>query len=271
MALLSFPAKKGEYDIEKERSNNSVGKRIKELRMDHNLQQKELAKLLREQGVDVSTGAVGKWEVGASVPNAYQLCVLCSIFDHNILSDFISTKEHSELDDLNDIGKQKVHDYILDLVATNLYPAHRTRVDKKICMKALRVYDFPASAGTGSFIEGADFEEVRLPQTDIPEDTDFGIRIYGNSMEPRYENGQIAMVHQQSELLPGEFGIFIVDGDAYIKQYTETEPDEDELEEYTAHDGTVYPKIILVSLNPEYKNITVKPSQRLTVIGKVLN
>ena len=98
---------------------------------------KELAKLLREQGVDVSTGAVGKWEVGASVPNAYQLCVLCSIFDHNILSDFISTKEHSELDDLNDIGKQKVHDYILDLVATNLYSAHRTRVDKKICMKAL--------------------------------------------------------------------------------------------------------------------------------------
>ena len=90
-------------------------------------------------------------------------------------------------------------------------------------------------------------------------------------MLPNYHDRQIAMVHRQDTLRNGEIGIFLVDNDAYIKQYTECVSGKKERDEYTAHDGTVYPKITLVSLNPEFKNITVKPSQRLTVIGKVLN
>ena len=177
------------------------------------------------------------------------------------------TKDHSELEELNETGILKVHEYVHDLIATKLYQSNRIQTVKKV----LRVYDFPASAGTGSSLDGESFEEIQMSENDIPDGTDFGIRISGNSMLPRYEDGQIAMVHQQNSLISGEFGIFLVDGDAYIKQYTETRPDEDEIEEYTAHDGTVYPKIVLVSMNPAYKNITVKPEQTFTVIGKVLN
>ena len=64
----------------------------------------------------------------------------------------------------------------------------------------------------------------------VPEDTDFGIRVTGDSMLPRYVPGQIVFVEQCKELFDGEIGVFIYDGNAYIKQYTESVPSNDVLE-----------------------------------------
>ena len=259
------------YNAETERKMNRIGKKIQEIRQSRGIQQKELSRMLKNYGVSVSAAAISKWEMGDAVPNPYQLFALCSALHYDHINEFFTTGDYAGLSELNKEGQAKVQEYIRILTASKLFTNNTERVRKTLSKIEIKVFDLPASAGTGAFIDSDSFEKVSFPEQDVPEGTDFGIRIYGNSMMPNYRDGQIAMVHRQDTLRNGDIGIFLVDNDAYIKQYTERVPDKKERDEYTAHDGTVYPKITLVSLNPEYKNITVKPSQRLTVIGKVLN
>ena len=69
-----------------------------------------------------------------------------------------------------------------------------------------------ASAGTGSFLDGEDYEMYSSP--DIPEEATFGVHISGDSMEPRYHNEELIWIEQTEQLEDGEIGIFYLDGNA---------------------------------------------------------
>ena len=86
-----------------------------------------------------------------------------------------------------------------------------------------------------------------------PEDTTFGVRISGDSMEPEFHDGQIAWVLQQESVANGEIGIFALNGEAYIKKLQNDK------------DG-----IFLISLNEKYAPIKVSENDRLDIFGKVL-
>ena len=261
------------YNAQKEREQNRIGTKLHELRLSRGIQQKELSRMLEKHGVSVSAAAISKWEVGDAVPNPYQLYALCAALRYDRISDFFAETDYEGLSELNDEGQAKVREFIKILTASGLFSRQTERVRRPSprSVSPLRVFDLPASAGTGAFVDSDAYEEIEFSSDDIPAGTDFGVRVYGKSMLPRYEDGQIAMVHRQKTLSAGDIGIFLVDNEAYIKKYTESEPLPAERDDYTAHDGTVYPKIVLVSLNPAYRNITVLPSQELTIIGKVLN
>ena len=87
----------------------------------------------------------------------------------------------------------------------------------------------------------------------LPEDTTFGVRISGDSMEPEFHDGQIAWVLQQESVANGEIGIFALNGEAYIKKLQNDK------------DG-----IFLISLNEKYAPIKVGENDRLDIFGKVL-
>ena len=116
----------------------------------------------------------------------------------------------------------------------------------------LPLYDLAVSAGTGQFLDGENYEMVECG-IEVPEGANFGVRIAGNSMEPRYHDGQTIWVHQQRSLMTGEIGIFLYDGCAYLKKLV-------------AEDGNMR----LRSLNPAYQDIVILPSLPLRVLGKVL-
>lgn len=61
-------------------------------------------------------------------------------------------------------------------------------------------------------------ETVRIDESILPEDTTFGVRISGDSMESVFHDGQIAWVLQQESVANGEIGIFALNGEAYIKK-----------------------------------------------------
>ena len=84
----------------------------------------------------------------------------------------------------------------------------------------------------------------------------FGVRVCGDSMEPVYHDGQIAWIQECSELSPGEVGIFMYDGDGYIKMYDEQEPCEAERYDFTDSDGTLHMQSVLIS----YKKNTSRSS-----------
>jgi len=46
---------------------------------------------------------------------------------------------------------------------------------------------------------------------------DFGVRVNRDSMEPVYHDGQIVWVEKTVALQPGEAGIFICNGEGYLK------------------------------------------------------
>ena len=115
--------------------------------------------------------------------------------------------------------------------------------------RKIPLFDQPASAGTGVYLENADAEMLSI--LDIPEyrAADMAIRVNGDSMMPDYKNGDIVLVSRQPAVEIGEVGIFIHNGEGYIKRLE---------------------KNGLVSLNRKYKPIKVSELDSFRVVGKVL-
>lgn len=63
----------------------------------------------------------------------------------------------------------------------------------------------PVSAGTGQFLDNDSYEEVEVGP-EVPETADFGVRISGDSMMPRYLDKQIVWIQKTDELNDGEIG-----------------------------------------------------------------
>ena len=82
----------------------------------------------------------------------------------------------------------------------------------------IRIYENRVSAGLGNLLENDAYEEVDRKEYNVPADADFGVRITGNSMQPRYINGQIVWVHHQETLEEGQIGIFELNGECFCKQ-----------------------------------------------------
>lgn len=127
---------------------------------------------------------------------------------------------------MNHKSLQKLENYKADLIASGKYRPYRP-AESKCKIIEMPVCRLRASAGTGSFLDEGGFENVSVIAAQVPAGADFGIYISGDSMEPYYHDGNIAWVHECKELSVGDVGIFTYDGNGYIKEYDEQEPDDD--------------------------------------------
>ena len=112
----------------------------------------------------------------------------------------------------------------------------------------IRLYDIPAAAGYGSFLDSDAYEDFEVDKT-VPTEADYAVRVSGDSMTPRFVDGQIAFVKEQRSLDVGDIGVFGLDGDAYIKRLGHGE---------------------LISLNKLYKPIQIQDFQSFHIFGKVV-
>jgi phage repressor protein C with HTH and peptisase S24 domain len=151
---------------------------------------------------------------------------------------------------LTDEGREKAMDYINLLHASGMYEKQTAKI---IPFRSIDIFENAVSAGTGNFLVDGPKETVCIDESILPEDTTFGVRISGDSMEPEFHDGQIAWILQQESVANGEIGIFALNGEAYIKK----------LQNDT--DG-----IFLISLNEKYAPIKVSENDRLDIFGKVL-
>ena len=151
---------------------------------------------------------------------------------------------------LTDEGREKAMDYINMLHASGMYEKQTAKI---IPFRSIDIFENAVSAGTGNFLVDGPKETVRIDESILPEDTTFGVRISGDSMEPEFHDGQIAWILQQESVANGEIGIFALNGEAYIKKLQNDK------------DG-----IFLISLNEKYAPIKVSENDRLDIFGKVL-
>ena len=265
-SVVSIATGYKEYDAATEKDKNIVGKRIAEARKKKGLSIAAFGKLLGQYGVQLTTGAVGKWETGDSVPNAYQLIAICLALD---IEDQIPFFISDYMPALNKEGEKKVREYKEDLIASGKYkPA--PKITSIIQWIERKIYDMPVSAGTGNFLDNGSYEMVSFPASTVPDGADFGVRVTGDSMEPVYHDGQIVWVKECEQLNVGEVGIFIYDGDGYLKVYGEREPDEGATDDYTDSYGVVHMQPTLISINTNYPERVVSPGTTFKIVGRVL-
>ncbi len=110
-------------------------------------------------------------------------------------------------------------------------------------------YDYPASAGTGLFLDETTAEELTVKATPDAYSADFAIPIDGNSMEPDFSSGDIVLVKSCPNIPEGKIGIFVLDGDVFIKEYGGD---------------------CLISHNSEYNPIMLKKYSVSICLGRVL-
>lgn len=255
------------YNAVSDRDQNFLGKKIAEARTGLGLSLAAFKNLLSEYGVDVSVAAINKWELGNSAPNAYQLLAIGQALQ--VDEDFSYFMSASHRTPLNREGIAKLAAYRDDLVASGKYKVQQV-ASNIIKFIEMPVSNLAVSAGTGEFLDEGNFEMVSFPESSVPAGAEFGIRVSGDSMEPVYHDGQIVWVQQCDRVGIGEVGIFIYDGEGYIKAYDEQMPDEDVREDFTDSYGNVHMQPIMISYNQQYKPRVVSAHSNFRVVGRVL-
>ena len=85
--------------------------------------------------------------------------------------------------------------------------------------RVISLFDLPVSAGVGVYLDESRAESISIPIGDKTADADYALRIAGDSMEPKYHNGDILLVQSTDSVEIGETGIFLLDGCGYFKVY----------------------------------------------------
>ena len=136
------------------------------------------------------------------------------------------------------LGQERVRNKIMD---------HEN--ERAFARRKLFLYDLPVSAGTGVYLDEARAEEISIPDTAKTQDADFALRISGNSMEPRYRDGDVLLIQNCDSVEVGEMGIFILDGSGYSK---------------------IFGGDRLISMNPQYHDILLKDFEEIICTGRVI-
>ena len=249
----------------------SIGEIISTYRKKKGLLQQDLADELAKEGITISYKAISNWERNLAEPSVtifYKVCRILGIT--NMYEAYFGVNPADPLSSLTDEGREKAMklffafffmnsteehaakamDYINLLHASGMYEKQTAKI---IPFRSIDIFENAVSAGTGNFLVDGQKETVRIDESILPEDTTFGVRISGDSMEPEFHGGQIAWVLQQESVANGEIGIFALNGEAYIKKLQNDK------------DG-----IFLISLNEKYAPIKVSENDRLDIFGKVL-
>ena len=259
------------YHAGVEHENNVIGQRIMAARKEAGLSRPAFCQRLADYGISIKSSGILRWESGAVIPNAYQLLAVCHALGiRDVLGCFTRLSSAGGDRELNEAGLKKLADYREDLVASGRYrPGAKKRGGGRFV--EMPVSTLAVSAGTGAFLEEGNFDLLRFPASQVPAGAEFGIRVSGDSMEPVYHDRQIVWVQPCHRLRVGEVGIFVYDGEGYLKEYGEQEPDEEFRAACADSEGNVPMQPVLISYNEAYAPRAVSPYGGLKIIGRVLN
>lgn len=255
--------------------NAIFSKRLRYYLNERNMTQNELAKR-----IGVGSTSVYNWCNGIKSPRMDKVDAMCKIFncrrsdlmeDKLLMSTMYSVnkKEYEHIEKyrlLDSYGKETIDIALTrEVERTKLLSEKDARI-AELESKPTNVIEFgqypekvkermadyyhSTSAGTGIFIMGNEaVDQIPIPDTPEYSDVDYAINVSGDSMEPEFKDGDTALVSHKTELHYGDIGIFIVDGDAYIKEYG---------------------KKGLISHNPKYGVIKISEYNNIVCMGKVI-
>lgn len=213
-----------------------IGERLRLLRKEKGLNKRDL---VAELPLNYSTYA--NYESGFREPNSDVLQTLARYFGVSI--DFLigMTENRKKADEiailtdaehghimryraLDDHGKDIIECILQKECERMTFPNEKPTAGTKQVAKqwvSLQVYQQRASAGLGNYLgddSDNDYEIMRFHATPVSLKADFGVRIKGDSMEPKICDGDIVFIKAMPEIDPDSIGVFTYEGEAYCKR-----------------------------------------------------
>lgn len=176
----------------------------------------------------ISESLMSHWKSGRQLPKYDSLKILADYF--NVSGDFLLGRT----DEMPKQVEKQESQVVKEPTKSRIIPLYMTG----------------ASAGTGNWLsDDMPVEWMTIPKTSLTEQADFMLKVRGDSMQPKFFDNDVLLIKKSPSILEGEIGIFILNGDSYVKQMGKGE---------------------LISLNPAYKPIKLAEYDDIRCAGKVI-
>ena len=215
--------------------------KLKARRKELKLTQKEIAEEL-----GISFQAYSAWERGIKEPSKEKVAQLENIL--KVAKGYFTQIEIVRLyNSLSKQGKDKVV-----LYARNLAQEEQTQ---KVATMPERLYEYRVyermSAGIGASVyDDRNFDTVYFNEELAH---DFASWVSGDSMEPKYQNGSVALIRETGFDYDGAVYAVVCNNQTYIKRV------------YREENG-----LRLVSINPKYKDIFISYEEDPRIVGIIV-
>ena len=214
--------------------------KLKARRKELKLTQKEIAEQL-----GISFQAYSAWERGVKEPSEEKVTQLEKIL--KVPKGYFTQIEIVRLyNSLSNKGKEKVVVYARDLAQEEA---------KKVTAISEKLYEYHVyermSAGIGASVyDDRNFDTVYFNEELAH---DFASWVSGDSMEPKYQNGSVALIRETGFDYDGAVYAVVCNNQTYIKRV------------YREEDG-----LRLVSINPKYKDIHISYEEDPRIVGIIV-
>ena len=219
----------------------SIGNKIKEYRELNKMTQKDIADQL-----GISYQAYSAWERGVKEPSKEKVKLLEQIL--RVPKGYFTEIEIVRLyNTLSNKGKNQVVEYARDLM--------QKEKTQKVISVSENLYEYHVyekmSAGIGASVyDDRNYDTVYFNEELAH---DFASWISGDSMEPKYQNGSVALIRETGFDYDGAVYAVVCNNQTYIKRV------------YREEEG-----LRLVSINPKYKDIFITYDEDPRVVGIIV-
>ena len=203
----------------------------------------KMQQFLPESEKAVTTRSLISWEAGEREPRFTVGVALAKALGFEDVADLYLDSEPK----LNPVGQQRLGEYRFMLLHTAAFTEK-----PEPTLRLLPVYLQPASAGAGQWLDD-DAQEMTEVDESVPTKAEFGVRIAGDSMEPRFVNGQTVWVKAAQDANNGDIVLCTLNDQGYCKKLRKDE------------NG-----IALISLNKKYAPIPVREEDEFRIAGIVV-
>lgn len=180
----------------------------------------------------ISTGNISDWKSGRSMPTAKKLVAIADYLDCSV-DYLLGRTDNPKVNRSNTEKITKITDF----------PEGKSLI--------LPLYITPASAGSGSWLsDDAPVEWITVPKNDKTAAADFILEVRGDSMQPKFCDGDCVLIKQSKSIYEGEIGAFVLNNESYIKKMGRNE---------------------LISLNPAYEPIKITEYDDIRCAGIVID
>ena len=215
--------------------------KLKARRKELKLTQKEIAEQL-----GISFQAYSAWERGIKEPSQEKVAQLENIL--KVAKGYFTQIEIVRLyNSLSKQGKEKVVLYARNLAQEEQAQKVKTMPER---LYEYRVYE-RMSAGIGASVyDDRNFDTVYFNEELAH---DFASWVSGDSMEPKYQNGSVALIRETGFDYDGAVYAVVCNNQTYIKRV------------YREENG-----LRLVSINPKYKDIFISYEEDPRIVGIIV-
>lgn len=203
---------------------------LKKLREEHGLTKRELC-----EKTGISERAYLTYEFGEREP---KISVVQKLADfYNVSTDYLLGRPEAlpPIDpicqiDIDDNEKAALSKWValdakkrrmvLDVMADIVHSYESAQRQAIVHTFPIQISMHKVSAGTGYDLEDGDaWKTIDIADTETARNADFGLEVDGDSMEPKYHNGDIILISETPAVDIGDDCVYTVNGAGYVKQY----------------------------------------------------